>query len=724
MAYFLIRVAVNTVAAAIVMNVVPGLRIVPYDYSSQLLAALFSYIVIGLIFGVLHALVRPVILFITGRLYIWSMGLLALAIDTFIFLSLSYLAPTAWQVGSTRLFSAILGAIAMGLTVMALEALTGLDSPHVADGRPSPFYWRWLGMLPTGRRNRIVENLRTQQMVSTIRRYGVDILVGISPLGNVRRSFQRLIYRRRPVLIDETPAAKIRLLLQELGPTFVKFGQMVANRSEILPADWQAELGQLQDDVTPFPYSEVEQIIHKELGKPPDEIFTAFERKPLAAASTAQVHTATLPGGERVVVKVRRPNIEVTVKGDLNVMQDVLNVVERRVPSSRRLGMSVLFREFAENVLTELDFANEAYNARLLRHNMRRLPAVHVPLIYGDYSTARVLTQERVYGVKISDVAALDAANLNREELALNFFRALLQQVIFDGFFHADPHPGNVWVNVETGRIVFLDMGLMGSLALDDRFALGELIWALQDHDDQAITRVLVAMCGPSRNYDFAALKRDVERLVNRNLLFADAPPSLTSMIRELIDVLLRHHLQLRKEFTLAVKAIGQGESIMHILMGDKPMAYILNVAYTQLKTLLRERLTSADILNNAGKPFVREIVGRLPALQTAAVSLLDDFQSGQLAFQLDLNSIDQRVSVLRTAVEAGIRRIVVSVLLVGLLLSSTLALLLPLERMGAEFEGRAIRFIAVFGFVTGALLITIMLFYVLWQSIRNPKEN
>lgn len=333
MTYFLIRIVVNALAAAVVMNVVPGLQILPY-YSNPLAGALL-YIVIGLIFEILHAFIRPVLIFLTGRLYVWSMGLVALAADTFIFLFLSYLAPTEWQIGWIRLLSAILGAMLMGLIVMTLEAITGLDSPHLMDNSHSPFYWRWLGMLPTGRRNRIVENLRTQQMVSTIRRYSVDIVIGISPLGGVRRAFQRLIFRRRPVLIDQTPIAKIRLMLQELGPTFVKFGQMVAGRSEALPAAWQVELEQLQDDVAPFPFAEVQKIIQRELGQPPEAVFAAFDPKPLAAASTAQVHTATLPGGESVVVKVRRPNIEVTVKGDLNVMQDVLNLVEQRVRWSR-----------------------------------------------------------------------------------------------------------------------------------------------------------------------------------------------------------------------------------------------------------------------------------------------------------------------------------------------------------------------------------------------------
>lgn len=721
--YFLIRVLVNTLAAALVMHVVPGLRFSPYTFPSAPLAATASYVAIGLLFTLLRSVVRPLLLFLAGRLYIWSMGLLALVADTFIFLLLSYLAPTVWQVGVTRLFSAILGAILMGLVVAALEALTGLDSPYVSAGRRSPFYWRWLGMLPTGQRNRMVESLRTQQMVSIIQRYMVDIVVGISPFGGIRRASQRLIYRRRQVLGDLTPIAKIRLMLQELGPTFVKFGQMVASRSELLPDAWRIELEQLHDDVAPFSTSEVEQVIRRELGKPPAEVFAAFEPVPLAAASTAQVHAATLPSGERVVVKVLRPDIAVTVKGDLNVMQDGLALVERRVPWTRQFGLSPLFREFAANVLIELNLTNEAYHARLLAHNMARFPWVHVPQIYGAYSATKVLTQERVVGVKIADVAAIDAAGLDREALAIHFFRALLQQVIFDGFFHADPHPGNVWVNTATGGVIFLDMGLMGYLTPQDRFSLGELIWALQDRDARSATRVLVAMCQATARPEAATLQRDIERLINHNLLFVDAPPSLTLIMSQMVDVLVRHGLQMRAEFTLAIKAIGQGESIMRALMGDKPADYILGVTYTQLKELLRGQLAPGDLIDRAGKPLARDILGRLPGLLTATTTLLDDFQSGQLAFQVTADDLEQRMGVLRTALEVSVRRVVVSVLVVGLLLGSTLTLVFPLEgRVGAT-ESLVIRRVAEFGFALGALLIIVMLVSTLWRSSHKQTD-
>ena len=534
---------------------------------------------------------------------------------------------------------------------------------------------------------------------------------------------QRLIFRLRPRMIEDDPAVKLRLMLQDLGPTFVKVGQMASGRNEV-PEAWRIELAHLQDDVAPFPYSDVSQTIERELGKRPEEAFATFDPTPLAAASTGQVHAATLPGGERVVVKVRRPDIEVTVRSDLNIIQDTLNMVEQRVTWIRRYGLSSLFHEFAENIVTELNYRNESYNARLLRHQMAKFPSVQIPLIYTAYSTVAVLTQERVTGVKITDLAALDGAKIDREELAIKLFRVLLQQVLFDGFFHADPHPGNVWVNVETGCIIFLDMGLMGHLELAERLALGELIWALQDHDAGSVTRVLATVCYSVDGSRPAVLRPDIERLINENLILAESPPSLMAIMTEIVAAVTRHGFQLRPEFTLAIKAIGQGEAIMQSLMGEKPMGYILNVAYTQMKELLREQLKPGNVINQGGKPLLREVVGRLPALQAATRTLLDDFQNGDLALQVNFRAIDERVTKLSRSVDSGIRRITLSVLLVGLLLGSVMTLLIPFEGRVSENEANAIRLIAISGLLIAMVYIAITLLSALWRSIREPNDG
>ena len=523
--------------------------------------------------------------------------------------------------------------------------------------------------------------------------------------------------------MEDNPAVKLRLMLQELGPTFVKFGQMAAGRVEMLPVAWQAELEKLQDDVKPFAYAEVEQIIRRELGAPPDQVFATFDQQPLAAASTGQVHAATLHSGEAVIVKGRRPNIEGTGKGDLNVMQDVIDTAERRLSWLRRFGLSALFHEFSENILIELDYTNEAYHAHLLRHKMQKLPDIHIPMIYDAWSTTSVLTQERVTGVKITDVAAIDAAGINRDEVALNFFRALLRQLLFDGFFHADPHPGNVWVDLQTGQVIFLDMGMMGHLSRADRFVLGKLIWALQDRDARMVARNMVAMCAPTKGYDSAALEYDVERLINRHLLLSSAPPEITVIINDMVGLLMRHDLRLRKEFTLALKAMGQGETIMRALMGDKSPDAILDITYTTMRELLLAQLRSQDLVA-AGKPLAREVADRLPELLIATSALLDDFQRGRTPLLPGQDNIDELTDNLQESLRQGVRRIALSVLLVGLLMGSSLVLLAPLEGRVSEYEALAVRFVAVSGFVISAAAILIMLLAVMADALRQRRGS
>ena len=374
--------------------------------------------------------------------------------------------------------------------------------------------------------------------------------------------------------------------------------------------------------------------------------------------------------------------------------------------------------------MAELDYANEAYQTRLLRHNMRVFAFVHVPAIYGAYTTTRIVTQELVEGVKITDIVALDAAGINREEAALTFFRAFLQQVLVDGFFHADPHPGNVWVNLQTSQIIFLDMGMMGYLTCADRFTLGGLLWALQDRDVQAVTRSLGAICKPAKGYDHVALRHAVERLMNEHMLLAESPPDITLVISGMMNLLLRFGLQLRKEFTLTFKAIGQSEAIMRILMGNKSPDYILNVTYTTMKSLLLAQIEPQNIVDYIGKPFVRDVIGRLPALLHAATMLLDDVENGQSILQANLNRVNQKAGVVQTTVAQGIRQVVLSVSLVGLLLGSTLLFLVPLEGRVSTFESHAMYIAAAVGFVIGISLTIIVVATTLWQAFRKSSTR
>ena len=267
---------------------------------------------------------------------------------------------------------------------------------------------------------------------------------------------------------------------------------MISSRADVLPEAWRTELDKLQNTVPPFPYEQVESIIRSELGGTPDALFASFEREPLGAASLAQVHRATLPDGSEVVVKVQRPNVQAMVRADLGNMEDLARQAERRVSMARTMNLAAMVHEFGQGVLTELDYRVEAYHALRLAEVVEGMEGIHVPRVYLDLSTGRVITMEFVRGVKATNLVALDEAGVDRDLVARRFLRAMIKQVLVDGFFHGDPHPGNIVIDPETGTLTFLDLGLVGELDSGRRLQLLGLMWSLRERDpDGLATSVL-----------------------------------------------------------------------------------------------------------------------------------------------------------------------------------------------------------------------------------------
>ena len=328
----------------------------------------------------------------------------------------------------------MLGGALMALVGVIMEAFFGLDSPELGGGVESQFYWRWVGYLSSGRRNLIAENLRVVQILDIIERYTKDIAVEMTPLARFRVFMQELIFRDVDPLHAMEMPEKIRHMLQELGPTFVKFGQIISSRAEQLPPEWEAELSKLQSNVPPFPYESAREILIRELNDTPEALFASFDKEPFAAASTAQVHKATLLDGTSVVVKIQRPNIDVTVKADLNVMNDLAKRIQRKQAWAKEIDLRGLVREFGEGIIYELDYRNEASNIGLLSRNMAQFDFVYIPAVYNELSTSKVLTMEFVSGVKISDVAAITEAGVDKGVLAREFVHAMVKQILFDGF--------------------------------------------------------------------------------------------------------------------------------------------------------------------------------------------------------------------------------------------------------------------------------------------------
>jgi len=716
MVYFLVRLVVNAVAVAVAILLIPGIDIEPNaEYNLSLPVIL---LILGVLFGLINSFVRPFVLLVTGRLVIWTMGLFIFIINGLLFWVLSYLAPNTLIIKNPSFLWMIVAGAIMGVTVTLLEAVFGLDSPVIDDDRKSRFYWRWLGLLSTGRRNRLVENLRLAQVYATIRRYGIDLLVDVSPLAGIRRYMQRILYPRKHALIEESAPETVRLMLQELGPMYVKLGQMLASRSEILPEDWQAELSKLQSEAKPFPYQEARKIITAELGSPPEELYRTFEQVPFAAASTAQIHRATLRDGEDVVVKVQRPDIDVTVKGDLNVMQDVINTLERRARWARDLGLSGMLCEFADNVIEELDYRNEAYNARRLKHSMGEFDFVHVPEIYGEYSTSKVLTMEYVQGVKMTEIETIDGAGIDREELAHKFVRVMNKQVLLDGFFHGDPHPGNVLVNLDNGGIIFLDLGLMGRMTDEQRLALFDIIWSLKNGDSRNLTRLLLQLSTQSREVDEERLTQDIDRLVQRYVVYAEGNPKLSDIVQKALDLLIRYGLILERSLTIALKGLMQAEELVRTLA---PGLSFIHTAVDEVQAVLLDQADGEVIYEKLKDGIIRtakDVVVRWPVWKHSAGRWLAQLEEGRFTLHIDSSDFNRKIDDVDRRLGSSVQQLVLGLLLVGMLLGSAIISTVPLEDLALfEFLPQEL-FIGIFIIVAALSLIYVL--RIIWNSWRN----
>ena len=565
------------------------------------------------------------------------------------------------------------------------------------------------------------EDLRLQQVYNTLMRYGYDAALNRAPLfGGFRRAMQSWVWRLPKGWDEPSAAVKIRLLLEELGPTYVKIGQIVSSQASVLPLDWATELSRLQDAVPPFPAEQVRERIIEELGGPPEELYASFEPEPFAAASTAQVHRATLHDGTRVAVKVQRPNIPKMVRADLGILENAARVVSSRSESVRAMDLVGMLEQFSSGVLEELDYRGEAYNALRLAENMAHLPGVHVPAVYAELSTSKVITQEFIHGVKVSDVEAIEKAGLDREEIARNALRALIKQLPVDGFFHADPHPGNLLVDLDTGVLTFIDLGMMGELDMQQRLRLAQLMIVMQQHSVDGMATALRGMSTPFRGeVDDRAFHRDFARRVGRYMTPGRAI-SFGQVAGEGFELLRAHGLRLDANMTLAVKALVQTESVARALSSDSSL---LSEGVPMLRDQALDTITGEKIVDEAKKQLMGvagQVVERIPTLTEATAKWLDQYQKGRFEVTLDTSQLSKEVGKLT---RLG-REIVIAVMLVGMLIGSAVATygVAATDLHGGLWD--LVARIAPVGFVVALILTFLIVLRLTWRWLRGKAAD
>jgi ubiquinone biosynthesis protein len=417
-------------------------------------------------------------------------------------------------------------------------------------------------------------------------------------------------------------AERLRLALEELGPIFVKFGQAVSTRRDLLPPDIADELAKLQDRVPPFPGALARQRIESAYGRPITQVFASFEATPLAAASIAQVHAARLPAGTEVVVKVLRPGMRTVIERDLEVLHALAQLAQRYWTEGRRLRPRELVTEYQKTILDELDLMREAANASQLKRNFATSDLLYVPEVYWDYCRTDVMVIERIHGVPISDLAALKAAGTDIAQLAENGVRIFFTQVFRHNFFHADMHPGNIFVLVDDPRrprYAAVDFGIVGTLDPRDQHYLAENFLAVFDRDYRRVAQLHLESgwvpAGTRIDEMESAVRTVCEPIFDRPL----KDISFGQILLRLFEISRRFNMQIQPQLLLLQKTLLNVEGLGRDLY---PELDIWNTASPILREWMRERSSLRAVLRGvrAQAPELIEAVRALPALFNAVV--------------------------------------------------------------------------------------------------------
>jgi len=368
------------------------------------------------------------------------------------------------------------------------------------------------------------------------------------------------IKRRREDLERLTPAQHFRMALEELGPTFIKIGQILSTRPDLLPPDYIAELAKLQDAAPPIPWDEVEAQLTAAWGRPPQELFASIEKTPLAAASLAQVHAAVLPDGQEVVIKVQRPDIWPTIQADLAILEDVAAMAQRTSLGEIYNPIDIV-QEFAFTLQNELNYLQEGRNADRFRENFKDDPAIYIPKVYWELTTRQVLVLERLYGIKISEVEAMKRVGIDPKQVAMNSARLIVKEVLEDGYFHADPHPGNFFV-MPGAVIGAVDFGMVGHLSRADRLNLVRLYIASVQLDADRIVEQLIRMGAASAYVNRTDLKRSIARLLHKYHGLPLKEIRAQEVVNDIMPIAYRFRLRLPSDLWLLGKTLAMMEGI------------------------------------------------------------------------------------------------------------------------------------------------------------------
>jgi len=502
---------------------------------------------------------------------------------------------------------------------------------------------------------------RLHDIASVLIRYGFgDMVRRIGMAGALERAGRALRWQAPEELARLEPPARVRRALEELGPSFVKLGQILATRVDLFPAEWIAEFSKLQDAAPVIPFAELLPQLTEDLGGPPETIFGRLETQALAAASLAQVHRAWLADGTAVILKIRRPGIRPVVEADLRLLARLAEIVEAEAPELRRYRPREVVRQFSLSLRRELDFSTEGRSAERIAASFAGYPEIVVPRIHWPWTGERLNVQAHVEGIAGRDLAAVDAAGLDRGLLARRGARAVLKMMLADGFFHADPHPGNVFY-LPDNRIAFIDFGMVGRLSEERRYQLAVLLHGLVSHDAEKVAEALLDWSGGAE-IDGETLQPEIDAFVDQYHGVPLKNLDLGAMLSDLVTILREHGLALPPDLALLIKAFITLEGMGRQLDPDFDMA---GEAAPFLERVLLAHTTPAALVRR-GWRTLSSALALVAGLPQDLRQLLRAARRGKLQVQVEVLPLKQFGERLDRAASRLAISIVTAALIVG----------------------------------------------------------
>ncbi|MBE9609845.1 ABC1 kinase family protein [Chitinilyticum piscinae] len=548
---------------------------------------------------------------------------------------------------------------------------------------------------------------RVREIIAVLVRHGLGNLVQRLGLNKgIERAGDLLHLPGNHEIEQLDPAVRVRRALEELGPTFIKFGQVLATRADVFPPEWIAEFEQLQNNVPATPFAEILLELQAILGRDPHEVFADLDPEPIGSASIAQVHRARLLSGEEVVLKVRRPGIVPRIEADLRILRQIAVLMEFEFPDVRRYQPTKIADEFAKSLRRELNLSSEARNMERFARNFADSQEIEIPKIHWDFTSDRLNVQTFIGGFAGNDLETATAAGLDRRVLAARGADAVLKMVLIDGYFHADPHPGNVKY-LEHNRIAFLDFGMVGRLPHPRRDQIVDLLAALAQRDEHGIREVLMEWAGDvvideeKLGADIADFLFNYENLPLKDIHFGTMLADVTQISRE-------HELSLPPDLTLLFKALITLEGLGRQL---DPQFQMVPHLTPFVKQVLLERYNPKNLLKK-GRDGALEAFHIIAGLPRDVGKLIKQARRGQFRVDLDLKRLDQ----FGAQINRSANRLTMGIVTAALIIGSSIVLTI---KGGPTLFG--MHFLGLIGFLL-AFFNAVWLVLAIWASSKNER--